>query len=113
MLSVSHFFEQIDLRSIHWIASFIGVFLCIYAMQMWSTGLIGDIEKCVSVNGLRRAALWVLALAFLWSLGYADLHSTWQPWPPDLLVILAVDLFLTATIIGGYIRRQQGARAAG
>ena len=105
MQSLNRFLESFDLRSVHLIASLLGALLCVYTMQLWSTGLIGDIEKCVTINGLRRLALWAMSLAFIWQVGYAEYHPAWQPWPPDLAALLAIDIFMIATSAGAYVRR--------
>ena len=107
MLSVNHFFEAIDLRGVHWAASFIGTLLCIYLMQLTRHSPAGGAVKCMTVNGLRRVSLWLLALSLLWSIGYMDARPTWQPWPPDLAALLAFDIFLSSAIIGIYLKQRE------
>lgn len=103
---LDHFLEGIDLRGVHWIASFIGVLLCVYAMQKWSDGVIAGDDKFPWVNWTRRVALWMVALSLLWAMFYEGYHQAWQPWAPDLAIILAVDLFLGAGLVASYMRKR-------
>lgn len=112
MFEINQFFETMNLRGIHWGACFVGVVLCVYTMQAWSTGIIGSMSSNPIVGNIRRGALWLMALSFLWALGYAEHHPTWQPWPPDLMAIIAVDIFLSATLVGAYLRRRELAQTA-
>ena len=105
MTEINHFFESLDLRSAHWIVSFIGVFLCVFAMQSWSHGIVDVDNKFPIINGMRRVSLWLMALSFLWGLGYVEQHPKWQPWPPDLFAIIVVDIFLSTAIIATFLRR--------
>lgn len=106
MVEITHFIESFDLRGLHWAVSFIGVMLCVYAMQTWGSGVVAGDDQFTIVNWMRRIALWLLALAFLWDLSYADIHSHWQPWPPDLAAIMAVDIFLGSALLAGYMRKR-------
>lgn len=99
------FLERIDLRGIHWIASFVGVLLCVYAMQKWSDGIISGDYKFPWVNWTRRVALWMVALSLLWDMFYEGYHQAWQPWAPDLAIIIAVDIFLGAGLVATYMRQ--------
>ena len=105
MLEFNQYLETIDLRGLHWVVSFLGVLLCVYAMQSWSHGVVPGDDHFPIVNGLRRFALWLMALAFLWDLGYAEQHPKWQPWPSDLAAIIAVDIFLFSAMVSTYMRR--------
>ena len=106
MSEINHFIEAFDLRGLHWAASFLGVMLCVYAMQSWSEGVTRDDNQFKIVNWMRRIALWMMALSLLWSLDYVETHPRWQPWPCDLASIISVDVFLAAALVGTYTRRR-------
>ena len=109
-MSLDHFLDGFDLRMFHWWISFAGAALSVYSMQMWSSGMIGVIDTCLTVWGMRRASLAALAACFLWSMSYTHSHIGWQPWPPECAMILSIDIYLLATILGGYLRRHQERR---
>ena len=96
------FFEGFDLNTPHYVAALLGVGLSLYVMQLWAHGEVATDHPVV--GQLRRTALIILALALLWSLGYAD-SKKWQPWPSDLLTVIAIDIFLLSTVISHIIRR--------
>lgn len=109
---LDHLFDGLNLRAMHMVAGVAGALLAVYAMQMWSRGWIGGIETCLTIEGLRRVALGLVGLSCLWSVMYAYHRPAWQPWPPDLVLMVAVDVFLLVTIIGGYLRKHRAAVAA-
>lgn len=100
--------EEWQLGTLHTFAALLGVALSLYVMQLWSRGEI-TVEHPVIMQ-LRRAALMVLAMALLWSVSYA-LDKAWDPWPAQVLVVLAVDMGLAVTIAAAWVR-QRGAKAA-
>lgn len=101
---LTRFAESLDLRAFHWIASYVGIFLCVGAIQVWRTVGAESGGNWISVAVLRRAGLAVTALAFIWSIYYAMGHPKWQPWPPDCAMLLGVDLYLLAVIAGSYVK---------
>ena len=103
-LDISRFAESLDLRTFHWLASYIGMFLCAGAIQVWQTVGVEIGGKSLPVAILRRSGLAVTALGFVWSIYYADGHPKWQPWPCDCLMLLGVDLYLLAVVAGSYVK---------
>lgn len=99
---VLEFLDSVDLKGAHFVASLLGVGLALYVMQLWGHGSVAY-EHFV-VNQLRRTSLIILALALLWSLSYAEIRQ-WQPWPSDLLTVIAVDIFLLSTVISSAIQQ--------
>lgn len=95
-----HILERTDLYALQFFASLAGAILAVYVMQLVSRGTIflgsGNI-----VGWIIRLAFGALALGFIWSLSYAT-HKGWQPWPPGLLILLAVDLLLGAIVAGSF-----------
>lgn len=107
----SVFFEGMDMRSFHWVASYIGIFLCAAAMQAWAMRTDAG-GAYIPVWLLRRFGLGLLAVCFIWSIYYADDHPSWQPWPPDCGIMLAVDLYLTAILVNSALVSREAKKAA-
>ena len=95
MTSVDHLLEGVDLTSIHTIFSLIGALLAAYTMQLTSHLDIGDPWI---LRWLRRGMLAGLSLAMLWTVSYSATKQ-WQPWPPDLAVIIAISGMLLLRIV--------------
>jgi len=96
--SFSSILDGVDLSSVHWFACLFGAIFSVWVSQLWSTGSIKFENDCWFSRHARRIALTVLALSMLWSLAYST-NKGWEPWPPDLIGLLAVDFFLLSTII--------------
>lgn len=97
-------FDTLDLRTLHVVAALLGVFLALFVMQLWGTGEFHSEHEQRWLVHMRRAALMGLALAFLWSLSYADTKN-WQPWPTDIAAVLAIDIFLLTNVISSVFKR--------
>ena len=96
-------FSSFDLRMFHHVACLFGTFAAIYVSALWGRGAIQMVGDCPFSVLVRRAALTVLSLALLWSFTIS-LDMNWQPWPSDLMTILAVDLFLVSKLMTAYRR---------
>ena len=103
-MTFNHFFEGFDLSSAHALACVFGLFVSVWVSQLWSREAFGG-ETCWSVRNLRRLSLILFAMALCWSLAYEDARH-WQPSPPDLLIIIAVDLYLLATILSAAVKKR-------
>lgn len=101
---LNHFAESFDLRTLHWITSYIGIFLCAGAIQVWRVVGAEIGIKSLVIAGIRRAGLALAGLGFIWSIYYASGHPEWQPWPPDCLMLVGVDCYLFAVVAGSYIK---------
>jgi hypothetical protein len=55
------------------------------------------------VRKIRRIALALLALSLCWSVTYSYAHA-WQPWPPELALIAAINLTLMIRIAAIWAR---------
>lgn len=95
--------DGLDLRSVHAIATLLGAILPIYVAQLWGRGELTKIEPPVFMH-TRRWGLIALALGNVWSLLYSD-QKGWQPWPPHLAIIIAIDVMLVSTVLSAAIRR--------
>jgi hypothetical protein len=100
LTQIDQFFEQVNLIPIHATACMAGCFLSLAVMQISGhhDQEFGD-SRCVSY--LRRFSLCSLGLTLLWAASYSATKG-WQPWLPDVAVIITIDIFLivrTATVL--------------
>lgn len=81
-----------------------GVCISIYLMQITEStpAVPGD---SYWMRALRRASLACLAIAFLWCLSFGYTKG-WEPWPPMIAVVLAIDLNLLMRTITTKLREQ-------
>lgn len=99
----SRLIESFDLRVLHAILCLTGVLGCVYVMQLFGTHQIGGPSISPVLESARRVMLACIGLSFLWMLSFA-LDKGWQPWPPMLLTIAAIDGFTILTAIIAYKR---------
>ncbi len=91
--------DGIDLSLVHFAATLLGALMALYVAKLWSRSMIPMITpECWLAKHVGNVALFVLSLAMLWSLAYSTTKG-WHPWPPDLFVLVAIDVFLLATIM--------------
>ena len=100
-MGLNHLFDNASFIVAHNVFCLLGVFLCLYVMQLWSSGAIQQDHPVIMQ--CRRGAMIVLALALLWSLSYAY-DKAWDPWPADVLIVIAVDAMLAVTIAAATMR---------
>ena len=90
---------HINLTFVHTIACFFGAGLCVYVMQM-----NGHVDRMLGYSklaaNLSRLSLVLLAVCLMWASAYPS-ATGWQPWLPDVVIILVVDfgLFMRAITI--------------
>lgn len=84
---ISQVIDRMDLTTVHTILTLVGAFLALYVMQLISFEH-EDIVDPAWLRWFRRIYLGGGALALLWSLDYSETKS-WQPWPPEVGLILA------------------------
>jgi hypothetical protein len=97
--------DSVDLTGVHFLACLFGVILCVYVMQLMMAGAIQFHDDCVIAYHVRRTALMLLALAMCWALTYSS-NKGWQPWPPDVLIVISIDLMLAAGVIVALRRKR-------
>ena len=103
-MMLNQLFENINLVPYHNALCLMGSFLAVWCAQLFGREVFGP-ESCWTSRTLRWVSMLVIALAFLWSLSYAqDKH--WQPWPPDLFTIIGINLYLVSTIIAAANHRR-------
>jgi hypothetical protein len=97
--------EGHDLTLIHTLLTLVGFFLALYVMQLTSHAH-EDQDDPWLLRWINRVTFAGLALALLWSLSYS-ITKSWQPWPPDVALDLAVIVLLAgrAWAILSHIKR--------
>lgn len=103
--SIDTMFDQCDLRNVHYVASLIGAIMALYVMQLWTVGSLAISADCFVARHARRFSLLLVALSMLWSLSYQDTKG-WMPWPSDVALSIAVDLFLLSSIIVAFKKKR-------
>lgn len=83
----------IDLSAVHGVLTFIGLFATVYVMQLSHLSIAAQQPQWLQI--LSRVGLVFLAWGMLWSLSFS-FQKDWEPWPPQLLVYLAVDIIMVS-----------------
>jgi len=110
-MQIDRLLESSDLTTLHTILTIAGMFLAVYVMQLTSY-VNEDHRDSVTLRWGRRASLMFIALAFLWSLSYSQTKG-WQPWPPEVALILAIITMMAVRAIAIHARiRRDGVRRA-
>lgn len=103
--SFGYLLDGFDLRTLHFISCILGATLSVYVNQLWQRGALLFSEDCLISRYARRISLASLGLTMLWAASYS--HSKgWQPWPPDVAIVLAVDGLLFSSVVVAF-RRQR------
>lgn len=110
-MQIDRLLEGLDLTALHTLLTIAGMFLAVYVMQLTSH-VNEDHDDTAPLRWGRRSALAGIALSMLWSLSYS-LTKSWQPWPPELALILAIIVMLGVRAIAIHARiRREGIRRA-
>ena len=104
-MPIERILEGLDLRYLLAMLAILGFFLAVYVNQE-THFQAEDISDPWWIRAIRPVAYLLLAWSFLWMLSYGNARS-WQPWPPTILMIVAIDmiLFIRAVAIRARIRR--------
>ena len=103
--SIDLLFDRTDLRHIHYVASIFGAIMALYVMQLWTVGALAVSADCFVARHARRFSLLLVALSMLWSLSYQD-SKGWMPWPSDVALCIAIDVFLLSSIIVAFKKKR-------
>lgn len=105
---MGHLIESVDLRAAHVALTFFGVVASVFVMQLVEQ--LTEYGEPILLAWFRRLLLTLLSLALLWSLAYSQVKQ-WEPWPPDVAVIAAIDaiMILWCVTIRLRMRRWGGA----
>lgn len=104
-VSVDTLADVLNLNRIHFIACFVGAILCIYVMQLFAKGALAFAGDCAVSYAIRRTALIILALSMCWAMTYST-NKGWSPWPPDVVIICAIDLLLAGSVLVAFRRKR-------
>ena len=105
MQTIDRILESVDLSYALFVLGMLGFFLAVYVNQL--TRFEGeDAVDPWYVKGSRVVAYVLLAWSYLWVLSFAE-KKEWQPWPPVILMMLAMDaiLLIRALAIKARVRR--------
>lgn len=101
-MNIEHLLEGIDLTGLHTMLTVAGSLLAVYVMQLTHYEAEDFVDPWI-VRKMRRFSLALIALAFLWSAAFS-LSRQWQPWPPEILLIFAIDLALVIRMVAIWAR---------
>lgn len=107
--NVTAYLESLDLIPLFSMLALTGVGLSLYAMQVTSH-MQENRNDPLWIQHATRIGMTVLTLTFLWMFMYAYNKPGWQPWPPAVLMVFALDflLFLRAvTVVLAQRRRER------
>lgn len=99
---IDRILEGIDLNGIHTMLTIFGGLLAVYVMQLTHHEAEDLVDPWI-VRKFRRLSLATLSLSMLWS-AYYSLSHQWQPWPPEVLLIFAIDLALVIRMVAIWAR---------
>lgn len=100
---MNQFLDTINFNPYFFFAAILGIFLSVYCAQLFGRNVF---EVSPLAGNMRRLAVLLFGLSCCWSLGYLMEHKNWEVWPPDLLVIIAVDIYLTSILVSAHDKRR-------
>lgn len=77
-----------------------GATLMVWLMMLISNGQFINTEPNW-MKETRRVALTVSALGLLWGAKYC-FEKNWTPWPPDIVLLIGIDLYFGMAIASAY-----------
>ena len=101
-MQILHRLEAFDLSTLHTALCLIGALLAVYQMQLVSHER-EDLADPTPLRWGRRVSLMGIAISMLLLVLYADAQQ-WQPWPPQIALVLAVIVMLTIRILAIHAR---------
>lgn len=97
-----------DLVPAFMLFSLIGVAMCVRVMIEVAHERIGSRDHPL-VRVLRRTGLLLVSLALLESLVFGH-DKMWQPWPPHLMMVVGLDIWLLGVNVSAYYRNKMAQR---
>lgn len=101
MVDLQHF----DLGIYHFTASIVGVVSALWLVKLSTHNRVGTNDK-LCFQWASRLAYALIGVSMGWSAMFA-VEQNWQPWPPFLLMCLAIDMRMITSIISVYVRERQ------
>ena len=83
---------------------YLGLVLTGATLIVWLMMLISNdqfISEPKAIKDVRRTALAIMALGLLWGANYG-FERQWTPWPPDIVMLVGLDLYLAVAIASAY-----------
>jgi hypothetical protein len=109
IISLYRTFEAANLTKMHSILAIVGALLSVYVMNLISYEHEDEVDPSW-LRWVRRSGLMLVALAFGWTINYSFEHN-WQPWPPEILLMVGVDLGLVVRVVAIHLRiHREGSR---
>jgi len=97
--------ENFDLARVFGIACIAGFVLVLYVMQ-----IAGPRDEAMGdppiLRYFRRVSLVVLSITMLWAFSYS-MTKGWQPWPPFLALVLAIDFNFLILALTMFLRARR------
>lgn len=81
---------------------FFGALACVWLMVLLNRRELYAVDSTV-IRQARRAALAFVACGMLWAAKFYS-ETAWSPWPPYVLIVFGVDLFLLISIVSAHRR---------
>lgn len=99
---MTRWFEVMDLNPLFYALGWAGAFLSVILMQVvWHSR--ETTNDPLLMRWLNRLALTIFALSLAWAMNYAT-SKGWQPWPPLVAVIAALDFYFLIGIVTVHLR---------
>lgn len=104
-MRIEQILESWNLTYVLALLAMLGFFLAVYVNQLTHYEA-EDSSDPMFIRIMRQAAYLLMAWSFLWVMSYSEARG-WQPWPPVILMIVAIDMILIirALAIKARIRR--------
>lgn len=99
--------DRFDLTSAFIIAAFIGAFSALMIMQIKTQEDLQRPDVPGWFSWMRRFSWFLVAMMLFWCVGYAHTRS-WQPWPPVVLLVIALDFNWVIRIVSFHMRPHVG-----
>lgn len=103
--------EKFDLVPAHMIASSVGVVLSAWLIQLSNFNRDETKGWRFCFRLLSRTSYAIVAVAMGWSVSFG-LEQAWQPWPPFLILVIGMDLKMTASVLAAYFHDPHRATAS-
>lgn len=102
MTIMSSLVDSVDWSGIHTALAIYGGLATVYVMKQ-NRYEAEDRKDTESVRISKEVSLAAIAGAMFWCVTYGSSRD-WEPWPPEVLLILALDVMMTVRIIAVWHR---------
>jgi len=81
---------------------FAGALACVWLMMLLTRRELYATDSTI-MRQMRRGSLACIACGMLWTAKFYS-ETSWSPWPPCILIVLGIDVFLIISIISAHQR---------